>query len=115
MLPHPETIQLLEQSRQLQPDAHAGAVGALSLALIPYYTGQIIDFATIDRDQHAFSMTTLKLLGAALSCAVFTGIRGGLFTVGITRLNVRLRTQLFHSLLRQDMGFYDTAKSGERS
>lgn len=92
---------------------HTGALAALALALIPYFTGQIIDFATIDQNQHAFTVTTLKLLMASLACAIFTGIRGGLFTVGITRLNVRLRTNLFSSLLAQDMGFYDTAKSGE--
>lgn len=57
-------------------------------------------------------MTTLKLVAAAFACAVFTGVRGGLFTVGIARLNIRLRTQLFNSLLLQDMGFYDSAKSG---
>lgn len=91
----------------------AGALAALALALIPYFTGQIIDFATIDLDEHAFSMTTLKLVAAAFACAVFTGVRGGLFTVGIARLNIRLRTQLFNSLLLQDMGFYDSAKSGE--
>ncbi|KAK9788445.1 hypothetical protein WJX73_000962 [Symbiochloris irregularis] len=91
----------------------AGALAALALALIPYFTGQIVDYATIDQDSHAFTLTTGKLLAASLACAIFTGIRGGLFTVGITRLNVRLRTNLFASLLRQDMGYFDTAKSGE--
>ena len=70
-------------------------------ALIPYYTGKIIDFASIDPDPHRFRETTLKMLGVALGCAVFTGVRGGLFTVAMTRLNVRLRQQLFHSLMHQ--------------
>lgn len=51
-------------------------------AAIPYYTGKIIDYASIDPDPHDFKLTTLKMLGVALACAVFTGIRGGLFTVG---------------------------------
>ena len=50
-------------------------------AAIPYYTGKIIDYASIDPDPHEFKLTTLKMLGVALACAVFTGIRGGLFTV----------------------------------
>lgn len=70
-------------------------------ALIPYYTGKIIDFASIDPDPRRFRDTTLKMLGVALGCAVFTGVRGGLFTVAMTRLNVRLRQQLFHSLMHQ--------------
>lgn len=59
-------------------------------------------------------MTTLKLLAVAAITGIFTGTRGGLFTVAMTRLNVRLRTQLFHSLLQQDTGFFDTTKTGEQ-
>ncbi|KAL4458512.1 hypothetical protein ABPG75_013377 [Micractinium tetrahymenae] len=102
------------------PDAHilmlaftAGAAAALGQAAIPYYTGKIIDYASIDPDPHQFKMTTLKMLGVALGCAVFTGIRGGLFTVAMTRLNVRLRQKLFSSLMQQDAGFFDTTKTGE--
>ena len=40
----------------------AGAVAALGLALVPFYTGKIIDFATIDQDADAFKRTTLKLV-----------------------------------------------------
>ena len=40
----------------------AGAVAALGLALVPFYTGKIIDFATIDPDEGAFKRTTLKLV-----------------------------------------------------
>ena len=74
-------------------------------ALIPFYTGKIIDFASIDPDPRRFRDTTLKMLGVALGCAVFTGVRGGLFTVAMTRLNVRLRQQLYHSLMHQVGGW----------
>ena len=60
-----------------------------------------------------FQQTTVKLVGVAFGCAVFTGVRGGLFTLGMARLNLRIRTKLFHSLLRQDIGFFDTTKTGE--
>ena len=69
--------------------------------------------ASIDPDEHAFKLTTLRLLGVALACAIFTGVRGGLFTVAAMRLNVRIRRTLFHSLLHQDAGFFDTTKTGE--
>ena len=91
----------------------AGAAAALGQALIPYYTGRIIDYASIDPDPAAFKKTTLKLLVVAFACAIFTGIRGGLFTISMTRLNVRIRRTLFASLMRQDTGFYDTTKTGE--
>lgn len=38
---------------------------------------------------------------------------GGLFTVAMARLNVRIRRRLFASLLRQEIGFFDSTKTGE--
>lgn len=91
----------------------AGTVAALGQALIPYFTGRIIDYASIDPNRAAFQVTTLKLIAVAFGCAVFTGIRGGLFTAAMARLNVRIRRELFGSLLTQEIGFFDTSKTGE--
>ncbi|KAG2494082.1 hypothetical protein HYH03_007724 [Edaphochlamys debaryana] len=90
----------------------AGIVAALGSALIPHFTGQIIDFA-LRADRRKFTRTTLQLLGVAALTGVFAGTRGGLFTVAITRLNVRLRKQLFHALLQFEIGYFDTTKTGE--
>jgi hypothetical protein len=57
-------------------------------------------------------MTTLKLVGVAVLCGIFTGIRGGLFSVAMWRLNVRIRTTLFSSLLTQELGFFDMQQTG---
>lgn len=59
-----------------------------------------------------FNQTVLRLVGVALACGVFSGARGGIFTVSMTRLNVRLRSALFKSLLSQDVAFYDSEKIG---
>jgi ATP-binding cassette subfamily B (MDR/TAP) protein 9 len=91
----------------------AGSLAALGQALIPYYTGKIIDYASIDPDRALFKYTIVKLLLVAFLCAIFTGIRGGLFTYAMTRMNVRLRMRLFSSLLRQDCGFYDRNRIGD--
>ena len=80
---------------------------------MPYFTGKIIDYASIEPDRQMFVQTTIKLVAVAFGCAVFTGIRGGLFTLGMARLNLRIRTKLFHSLLQQDIAFFDTTKTGE--
>ncbi len=54
--------------------------------------------------------------GLHLNCEsdaqVFSGLRGGLFTLAITSLNIRVRMALFRSLLSQEVGFYDTNKLG---
>lgn len=51
----------------------AGAVAALGQALIPYYTGQIIDYASIDQKFDDFQRTCLLLIAVAFGTAVFTG------------------------------------------
>ena len=38
---------------------------------------------------------------------------GGLFTVAMARLNVRIRSHLFGNLLQQEIGFFDKTKTGE--
>ena len=51
----------------------AGAVAALGQALIPYYTGLIIDYASIDQSFVDFQWTCLLLVVVAFGTAVFTG------------------------------------------
>lgn len=40
------------------------------------------------------------------------GLRGGSFTFIMSRINLRIREQLFSSLLRQDLGFFQETKTG---
>ncbi|GLC71744.1 hypothetical protein PLESTF_001161500 [Pleodorina starrii] len=91
----------------------AGSLAALGSASIAYLTGQMIDYASIELDRSRFTHTTLRLLLVAGLTALFTGARGGLFTVANTRLNVRLRKSLFHALLQMEVGFFDTNRTGE--
>jgi len=41
------------------------------------------------------------------------GFRIGIFAVCVSKLNIRLRTKLFQSYLRQEIGFFDTHESGK--
>eukprot|EP00798_Chlamydomonas_sp_ICE-L_P013698 gene13698-19590_t len=91
----------------------AGGVAALAQALIPYWTGQVIDYASIEPDENRFRQATIYLLISAFVCAAFSGVRGGLFTLIGTKLNVRIRKMLFHSLMMMEIGFFDTTKSGD--
>ena len=88
-------------------------MAALAQALIPFFTGYIIDYASIDPNKTAFWRTTVELVIVSFVCAIATGVRGMLFTIAMTRLNVRIRSALFASLLRQEVGFYDSSKTGK--
>ena len=44
--------------------------------------------------------------------AIFGGLRGGLFQYAIARVVREMRSDLFNSLVKQDIGFYDLTKTG---
>ncbi|CAG9460966.1 unnamed protein product [Pedinophyceae sp. YPF-701] len=90
-----------------------GTLSAVGQALIPMFTGQVIDYASIEPDRGAFSRTLLWLLGTALLSAVFAGARGGLFSLCVYRLQVRVRKSLFHAVMRQEIGWFDVTRTGD--
>ena len=111
---------LRELARLSRPDAPilalafaAGAVAAFASAAVPMYTGRVIDRASIEPDRRELLRQTLLLVAVGALGGAFTGIRGSLFTLAMTRLNVRLRARLFASLLAQDAAFFDTTPTGE--
>lgn len=48
-----------------------------------------------------------------LPSSLSAGCRGGSFLFTMSRINLRIREQLFSSLLRQDLGFFQETKTGE--
>eukprot|EP00123_Amoebidium_parasiticum_P014101 comp22331_c0_seq1/m.33194 comp22331_c0_seq1/g.33194 ORF comp22331_c0_seq1/g.33194 comp22331_c0_seq1/m.33194 type:complete len:778 (-) comp22331_c0_seq1:469-2802(-) len=88
-------------------------VAAAGQAYIPALTGKIIDYVAVQHDTAAFMHCSGILLLTTFVCAIFTGIRGTIFQLCISRLTIRIRLMLMESLLRQDIGFFDTNKSGE--
>jgi ABC-type multidrug transport system fused ATPase/permease subunit len=88
---------------------------AVAAASVPHFTGELVDAVAIDRDPAAFKKYSACLLLAALAAGAFAGARGSIFTVQMARLNARVRSKLFDSLLTQDGGFFDTHKTGDLS
>jgi ATP-binding cassette subfamily B (MDR/TAP) protein 9 len=94
---------------------------------IPRYLGRILDALAAafpnadDNDSRHESMWEVPnfikyvklLVLASVLAGVFSGLRGSVFTVVGGRVNVRLRIQLMDSLLSQDIGFFDTTKTGD--
>jgi hypothetical protein len=102
-------------------------LAALAQIYIPRFLGNILDalsetFSDMDDDSNRNKsmfevpgfMENMKLLVlASILAGVFSGLRGSIFTVVGGRVNVRLRVQLMDSLLAQEIGFFDVAKTGE--
>ena len=88
----------------------AAATGEI---FIPYYTGLVIDGIAIEKDKKKFHNSILIMFLISLATAIFTGLRGALFTLISAKLNIRISNDLFGSILKQDIGFFDNTKTGD--
>eukprot|EP00670_Eutreptiella_braarudii_P021314 CAMPEP_0174347014 /NCGR_PEP_ID=MMETSP0811_2-20130205/2941_1 /TAXON_ID=73025 ORGANISM="Eutreptiella gymnastica-like, Strain CCMP1594" /NCGR_SAMPLE_ID=MMETSP0811_2 /ASSEMBLY_ACC=CAM_ASM_000667 /LENGTH=179 /DNA_ID=CAMNT_0015472159 /DNA_START=185 /DNA_END=720 /DNA_ORIENTATION=+ len=88
-------------------------VAAAGESLIPFLLGKIIDAVALYRNTEDFHRYTLYLVATAAVTGVFTGLRGSTFMVVGARFSVRMRQRLFDSILRQEVAFFDSTKTGE--
>eukprot|EP00930_Biecheleria_cincta_P058788 TRINITY_DN4458_c0_g1_i1.p1 TRINITY_DN4458_c0_g1~~TRINITY_DN4458_c0_g1_i1.p1 ORF type:complete len:840 (+),score=135.71 TRINITY_DN4458_c0_g1_i1:61-2580(+) len=93
-------------------------VAAIADVMIPHYIGMTIsEIVAAEKEgtlaSRPYKGPVIKLLLAAGCSAIFSSCRGATFIVIGGRFSKRLRQQLFASLYRQEIGFYDTTKTGE--
>ncbi|XP_072562108.1 antigen peptide transporter 2a [Paramormyrops kingsleyae] len=95
-----------------------GAFVFLSLAVlcemfIPYYTGKVIDILGAQYHWHDF-LTAIFFMGLfSIGSSLSSGCRGGLFMCAINNFTSRMKVKLFSSLVRQEIGFFETTKTGD--
>lgn len=88
-------------------------VAAVGETFIPYYTGLAVDAIVIQKDMEAFSKSMIIISVFAIVSSFAAGVRGGVFSLALARLNVRIRNLLFRSLVRQEIGFFDSNHTGD--
>ncbi|CAL8335612.1 unnamed protein product [Gadus morhua 'NCC'] len=88
-------------------------ISAVCEAFLPYYTGKAIDGIVTQQSMEDFTQPLLKLSALALASALAIGVRGGVFSLTLARLSLRLRNKLFRSLMRQEIGFFDANHTGD--
>jgi ATP-binding cassette subfamily B protein len=73
----------------------------------------MVDAITEKETWISFDRAALILLGMFLVQSVFTMLRSWLFTLAGERVVARLRTDLYESIITQDMVFFDASRTGE--
>ncbi|CAH1233037.1 ABCB9 [Branchiostoma lanceolatum] len=88
--------------------------GAISDSFIPYYAGQVIDgINNIHTSQDQFMYAIILMAICTASRAACYAMRTGLFEITKIKFNVRVRNLLLRSITRQEIGFFDSVKTGE--
>ncbi|XP_066304641.1 ABC-type oligopeptide transporter ABCB9-like isoform X3 [Branchiostoma lanceolatum] len=88
--------------------------GAISDSFIPYYAGMVIDgINNIHTSQDQFIYAIIFMAICTASRAACYAMRTGLFEITKIKFNVRVRNLLLRSITRQEIGFFDSVKTGE--
>ncbi|XP_041829386.1 antigen peptide transporter 2 [Melanotaenia boesemani] len=80
---------------------------------IPLYQGQFIDILSGRLTQTSLIFATGQLVLFSFGSALFSGLRGGVFMNTLARLNKRVKHLLFHSLLQQEVHFFEENNPGK--
>ncbi|KAJ1146776.1 hypothetical protein NDU88_013036 [Pleurodeles waltl] len=80
---------------------------------IPYYTGRVIDILGSKYKEADFFAAIFFMSIFSMASSLSAGCRGGLFMFTMASLTRRLRVLLFQALVRQEIGFFESTKTGE--
>ncbi|KIH54877.1 hypothetical protein ANCDUO_14973 [Ancylostoma duodenale] len=91
------------------------ALSGNARVFIPAFTGRVLAEITQSGGMAALvrSVTLMSLL--ALSSTIFGGLRGGTFTYASALVSRQIKLDLFRSLVKQEIAFFDTTKSANYS
>ncbi|VDM40294.1 unnamed protein product, partial [Toxocara canis] len=77
---------------------------------LPYLTGQVI--ANIVQIR-SYEVLMRSVIWMAVLSVFFDGLRGGCFDYATALVNRQMRCDLFRSLVKQEIAFFDSTKTGE--
>ncbi|XP_038137906.1 ATP-binding cassette sub-family B member 9 [Cyprinodon tularosa] len=88
-------------------------ISAVCEAFIPFYYGKAIDGIVVHQSMEYFAKPVVAVALLALVSSFAMGVRGGVFTLTFARLNLRLRSRLFRTLMTQEIAFFDENHTGD--
>ena len=88
-------------------------ISSVGMAFIPYYTGQIINHIAIQPSMAEFQHAIIIMCGIIVICAVSAGLRSCTTIEGYARVMIRIRKDLFKSILDQEIAFFDETETGD--
>jgi ABC-type multidrug transport system fused ATPase/permease subunit len=119
--------RIVREVRFVRPQLYLGCLfligGSVSKNALPYLSGALLDTVAaglsvksdpleLNHQRHLLDVVCLQLAGAAVVTGVLSGVRAYCFNGASEKVVAAVRSKLFRSLLRQELGFYDANTSG---
>ncbi|KAG7235024.1 hypothetical protein INR49_003435 [Caranx melampygus] len=89
------------------------SLAAVCEMFIPFYTGRVIDILGGQYQQSEFLSALLFMGLYSVGSSLSAGCRGGLLLCAINSFTCRMKVKLFEALTKQEIGFFETIKTGE--
>ncbi|KHN73719.1 ATP-binding cassette sub-family B member 9 [Toxocara canis] len=80
---------------------------------LPYLTGQVIANIVQIRSYEVLMRSVIWMAVLSFITVFFDGLRGGCFDYATALVNRQMRCDLFRSLVKQEIAFFDSTKTGE--
>lgn len=88
-------------------------ISSLTTIVIPFFFGSVIDAATKFTDLSEMNKYIIYMFLVYLVGSLASGVRSWLFELAGQRVVARLRTNVFKAIIKQDIEFFDTNRTGE--
>ncbi len=88
-------------------------VSSISNIAVPYFFGLVIDASEKFADLSEMNKYVLYMLAVFVVGSIAGGIRSWLFEFSGQRVVARLRQEVFSAIIKQDIKFFDTNRTGE--
>ncbi|XP_074873826.1 antigen peptide transporter 1 [Carettochelys insculpta] len=88
-------------------------LSSLGEMAIPYYTGRMTDWIVSEDDPSAFSRAIWAMSLITIGSAVTEFVSDCVYNGTMNRIHTRLQSQVFGSVLRQEIAFFHTNRTGD--
>eukprot|EP01133_Synstelium_polycarpum_P007928 gene7928-9315_t len=114
---HSNMGRLAKLSRPELPLVLGGMIGLLfssfSSLAIPAFFGEIVQVVSTSKSINALNNSVISLVVVFAIGSLATFVRSYLFYLAGQKFVARVRKELFHSIVKQDVAFFDQSRTGE--
>ncbi|CAE8637893.1 unnamed protein product [Polarella glacialis] len=87
-------------------------ISTLASVAMPNYQGQLIN-TLVHNEREQFSEVLATFVALSVTSALFSSLKGLTVNIVARQIQLKIRGDMFHSLIRQDIAFFDGTMTGQ--